>query len=493
MQTENLAAAGIAWMASARMAVRVLGLLSTLFLARLLAPADFGLVAMATVIASGLELLTLFNFDMALVQTRNIARAHYDSAWTLNIALGAALALVLVAISGQIASFYGEPRLEVIVWILAAKYLVDSAGNPGTADFRRLLHFRPDFYLQVVPKIAGVGFTLTLAWWLRDYRALLGGMLFSSSVSCAMSYVLHPHRPRWCVAEVRALVRFSRWLLLNNFVGFLRTRSADLIIGRWLGSAALGIYAVAYEVANLPSTEMVAPINRVLFPSYVHVAGNTERLRAWFRGSLGAINLVILPVCAGMAALAEPLVHLMLGVKWVEAVPLVRLLAIAGAGVVLQATTGSVYNALGLPRQIALTGAIHAATLVPLLWYFTPTGGLHGAAWATLIHSWSLGIVVTYIIFLRSTPVTLRDVVSVCFRPVLGCIAMSACLVALNNAVGTQNGLVAHAAHLAGGTILGATVYVVVTLGAWALGGKPAGAEAMLVDRLRRSAGGSKA
>jgi lipopolysaccharide exporter len=124
--SEKKAAIGVAWMASARMAVRALGLLSTLFLARLLAPADFGLVAMATVIASGLELLTLFNFDMALVQTKNIHRAHYDSAWSLNVAMGAALAALLVALAGTVAAFYSEPRLTVVMWILAAKYLVDA-------------------------------------------------------------------------------------------------------------------------------------------------------------------------------------------------------------------------------------------------------------------------------------------------------------------------------------------------------------------------------
>ncbi len=77
---------------------------------------------------------------------------------------------------------------------------------------------------------------------------------------------MHPHRPRWCLSEARVLYRFSRWLLLNNFVGFLRNRSADLIIGRALGPASLGV-CIAYEVSNLPSSEMVAPINRVLFPA----------------------------------------------------------------------------------------------------------------------------------------------------------------------------------------------------------------------------------
>jgi lipopolysaccharide exporter len=175
----------------------------------------------------------------------------------------------------------------------------------------------------------------------------------------------------------------------------------------------------------------------------------------------------------------------MLGAKWIEAIPLVTLLAIAGAGLVLQATTGSVYNALGLPRQIALTGAIHAAVLVPLVWYATPAHGLHGVAWATLIYSWGLGIVATYVIFLRSTPVTLSDVVSVCWRPILGCGAMSMALVALSVAIGPQSTLAGHLLHLLSGVVVGATAYLATVAALWMVAGRPAGAESLAHGRLR--------
>ena len=128
---------------------------------------------------------------------------------------------------------------------------------------------------------------------------------------------MHPHRPRWCLSEAHVLYRFSRWLLLINFVGFLRNRSADLIIGR-ASADLVGIFSIAYEVSNLPSTEMVAPINRVLFPGYVQLADDLDRLRSAFRATLGLIALVILPASAGLAAVADPLVRVMLGEKWLE-------------------------------------------------------------------------------------------------------------------------------------------------------------------------------
>lgn len=477
-------AVGVAWTTSARAAVRLLGLLSTLFLARLLAPSDFGLVAMATTVASGLELLTLFNFDMALVQTKQLTRADYDSAWTLNMLMGIALSLALIAAAAPVAAFYREPRLQYVMWPVALKYLIDSAGNPGTVDFRRALEFRPDFYLQVGPKIAGVLAILPLALWLRDYRALLAGMLITASVSCVLSYVLHPHRPTWCLVQARRLIRFSRWLLLNNMMGFLRTRSADLIIGRMLGSGALGIYAVAAEISNLPSTEMVAPINRVLFPSYVHLADDPDRLRAGFRSTLGLIALLILPVCVGLAALADPLVHVMLGEKWLQAIPLIALLAIAGAVIVLQATTGSVYNALGLPRMIALTGAIHAVTLIPILLVASSELGMQGIAWAVVIHGATVGIVSTYWLFLRTTPIRFADVLQICWRPIVACAAMFVALRSLMDALGPFNGFFDSLTGLLAGCVVGCLVYVIATSLLWALARWPDGAEATAFRRV---------
>ncbi|MEZ5564339.1 MAG: oligosaccharide flippase family protein, partial [Gammaproteobacteria bacterium] len=107
--SENLnsrVARGIAWMGSARAVVRVLGLLSTLVLARLLVPADFGIIAMATSIAAGLELLTLFGFDVALIQRKSLTRDDYDTAWTLNTLMGLGLALLLVLTSGLAADYF---------------------------------------------------------------------------------------------------------------------------------------------------------------------------------------------------------------------------------------------------------------------------------------------------------------------------------------------------------------------------------------------------
>lgn len=482
---ERKVAVGIAWMTTSRAAARALGLISTIVLARLLVPADFGIVAMAMAVAAGLELLTLFGFDAALVQRKEISRDHYDSAWTLNLLLGVGLTVALAAIAAPVAEFYREPRLEAVMYILGAKYIIDNATNPGIVDFRRNINFRPEFVIQVGPKLAGILITIPTAFLLRDYRALLAGMLVSSAATFVLSYVMHPHRPRWCLSEARVLYRFSRWLLLNNFVGFLRNRSADLIIGRALGPASLGIFSIAYEVSNLPSTEMVAPINRVLFPGYVQLADDLNRLRSAFRATLGLIALIILPASIGLAAVSDPLVRVMLGDKWLDTIPIISLLALAGASNVLQTNTGSLLNALGQPRMILLTGVIQVALLIPMLLFATFRFGLVGTAWAILAHAVVLGLPTTYWIVFRTTPVRIGDVIEVCWRPVVACAVMYGAVHILLASLEPMTDFMQSLGALLAACTLGVLIYVAAVLALWLLAGRPQGAESSLIIRLK--------
>ena len=466
---------GIAWMTTARAVVRILGLISTLVLARLLTPADFGLVAMATAVAGGLELLTLFGFDVALVQRQVLAREHYDSAWTLNLLLATGLALAVAAAAVPAAAYYREPRLEMVLIIVGARYVLQQGANPGIVDFRRNLEFGKDFVMQVGPKLFGISVTIPLAFLLRDYRALIAGMVLTDAATCLLSYAMHPHRPRLCMTESRTLFRFSRWLLLNNFISFVRNRGADFIVGRALGPGALGIYSLSYEVGNLPTTEMVAPINRVLLPGYVKAATDPEELRDSFRATLGLIALVILPASIGLAAVADPLVRMTLGAQWLGTIPLITLLAIAGAGNVLQTNTASVHHALGQPRMITLTGVIQVAILLPLLIYLTYRFGLTGAASAYVISSLGPAPLVTYVIFLRTTPVKFDDLWRPCWRPMVAVPLMFVAVRGFLANVATDNGIGGTLVSLIEASLLGVVLYACVVSLLWILAGRPEG------------------
>ncbi|MCL4721472.1 MAG: oligosaccharide flippase family protein, partial [Gammaproteobacteria bacterium] len=274
---------------------RGLGLISTLILVRLLSPADFGVVAMGLSFIFMGELLAAFSFDVALIQNQRATPDHYHSAWTLNVALGAGIAAFMLLLASPIAGFYGRPEVFPVVCVLALGPLLASLENIGVVAFRKDLEFRKEFLLQVSRKVIGFVVTVPLAFWLRSYWALVAGILAAKLGGTLVSYWAHPFRPRVSFSEVRSLMNFSRWLLLNNVVGFLKERSSDFVIGRLNGPAALGLYNVSYEFSNLPTNEIGAPINRALLPGYAKLKDDPGQVRITFANVAGVLAVIAIP------------------------------------------------------------------------------------------------------------------------------------------------------------------------------------------------------
>jgi len=493
-QVRKKMASGVAWMAGARMIVRALGALSTLILARLLAPSDFGLIAMATSLIALLELLSAFSFDLALIRRPDSTADDFDTAWTLNVLFAVAIAIVLFITAPFAADFYNEPRLQTVIYLVAAGNCLRAFNNIGTVEFRKQLQFDRDFRLQVFQKLSQVLIAVPLAFLWRSYWALIAGMIAGNIASLIVSYWMVPRRPRFMLKSSADLFSFSGWVALNNAITFMRNRAGDLIIGRIAGTRMLGLFNVAYEISNLPSTEMVAPINRAVFPGYVQLAQDPQQLRQAFSDVLSFVCMLTLPVCLGIASTAELLVPIVLGDKWLESIPLVALLAISGALTTLQANTGAVYHALSKPRLIALTGSIQMIALMPMLIYAAHHYGVVGAATAHLIHAVIFGVPVTYSILVRSTPIRWSDFMHSTWRPI--CAAALMYFVVREIISMPLLARLPDFPHLLVCAAIGAALYAAVMWVCWQLAGKPRGAETMLFNYaarwLRQRGGGLK-
>ena len=153
-------ATGIGWMVLARLLDRGIGVVSTLILARLLVPSDFGLVSMATALAAVLELFGAFSFDLALIQNKNAGRRQYDTVWTFNVLFGAACGMVFAALAIPAAHYYREPRLEMVIYVLAATYVFAGFSNVGVVNFRRDLQFRTELKFMLSRRL--VTFVVTV-------------------------------------------------------------------------------------------------------------------------------------------------------------------------------------------------------------------------------------------------------------------------------------------------------------------------------------------
>lgn len=476
-------ATGAIWMVLFKLVERSLGLISTLILARLLGPSDFGIVAMAISFIAMAELLTAFGFDIAIIQTPNATESHYHTAWTCNVLLNLSVTVLMLALALPIADFYRKPEVAWVVCALAFGPLIAGAENIGVVAFRKELDFRREFRFQVSRKLIGFMVVVPLAFWLRSYWALVAGMLVSKAAGTTMSYLMHPFRPHFEMTKFRELFRFSRWLLFNSLVGFLKERFSDFFIGRLYGPAALGSYNVAYELAHLPTTEIGAPINRALLPGFAKMTAG-EEVSGAYASAVGVLAMLALPAAAVIFVVAPYLVPVLLGPKWLSAVPVMQVLAFNGALMLFHSSISAVLMGRGFPFRVGIANASYVVVLVLLLFLFSTHYGVVGAAYAALLTT----VVCTplYLYQIRHClgigPAVFMKAIA---RPLTAALLTAGLLRwALPDHEASMSVVVA-AAWLIGGSAAGVLFYAALVLALWTLVGRPAGAERVVLDRLR--------
>ncbi len=475
-------ATSAAWTVATRLAVRAIGLISTFILARLLIPEDFGLVTLATALVIALEVFSLFSFDFALIRDGKADRQLYDTAWTLGLIRGAILASLLVLGASAAAAFFREPRLEAVVLVLAIGTVVDALQNIGVVDFRKDMTFEREFRFQIAQKIVGFTVTGCLAFLWRDYWALVCGILASHTTGLALSYVLHPFRPRLSLSQWRPLVHFTKWLLANNILNFVLNRADIFILGRMVSPHELGLYAVAREISDLPTTELVWPVQRALFPGFAKLAHDPVALARTYVDSAAVLLAIALPAAIGLALVADPLVRVTLGGNWVAVIPLLQVLAVQGAVRLGGSLTIAALLAVGRPKLTTVIAVTTAAVQTPLLIAGAMMGGVVGMAIAFGVAA-AINLVVSLAVSLTALKVSPLALLGAVWRTGAAALFMSGATWLWIDGFGTMAGLGAHPLlQLFSGAAVGAICYVAVHLLLWRLQGRVHGAERIILD-----------
>ena len=470
-------AKGALWMVLARLADRSIAFVSTLILARLLVPADFGLVAMATAVITMLELLKSFGFDIALIQRSSAERRHFDTVWTFNIIAGLGVALIMAAIAPAVASFYKDPRLVPILLVLAIGSVITGFENVGVVAFRKELQFRREFWYQFLRRIAGFVCTIPLAFVIRGYWALVIGTAISRVFGVALSYYMHPYLPKLSLKASRDLLSFSGWILATNVVQFVNTQSATFLIGKTAGPAPLGLFTLSYQIAGLPTNELAAPVNRAVFPAYARQAHDERALKRSYIRVMDFFAVFGFPAAVGLALCAPLLVPLLLGDKWLDATPLVTILSLHGFLVAVGSNNHYLYLARGKPGWTTVLGTIYAAMLLPALILSSLKWGALGAAWAYLLTQ-LVFTPIYYAMVRRVLDVNIRDFFGIFHRPAIAVSVMCPVVITVMRLTNAAHSPRPQQVLALFGTVLaGAVTYVAALLLVWAWESKPDGAE----------------
>jgi lipopolysaccharide exporter len=472
---------GSALMIAMRWTTRLLGLMSTLILVRLLTPDDFGVVAMAMVIVGFLEVFTHTSVDLALIRDREATREHYDTAWTLEILQAVGLAAVLVLVAPWSARYFDDPRVTLVIYALALRAVVGSFENIGVVAFRRDLEFQKEFWFGVSKKVSMVALTILAAFALKSYWALVAGLIGGRFADVLISFRRHPYRPRFSLSKAAELWGFSRWLMMGR-VGDMLTRKLDeFVIGGELGTTAMGNYFVAADVATAPTEEIVGPMSRGIYPVYSKLLGTRPQLIDSFLLVLSSTCYLCVPLGMGLSAVAPNLVPLVLGEKWLAAIPLIEFLGISGIAIGLAMTVEPLLVASGRVRIFAWFQWLQLLLLAPAIVYAGKEVGVVAVAAAKAVIL-GLSIPIWFYVVSRVEAIPARRLLAAIMPAVLAGIAMYAAVRALSYASMPFEILM-----LISQLLLGAGVYLIVVWAIWKARGNPDGAERQALDRLRQA------
>lgn len=480
-------ARGAAWMVGLRFADRIIGLLSTIVLARLLVPADFGLIALAMAMVAAIGDFAEFGFEMGLIQNQKAERSQYDTAWTLGLLRGLIAAIVVALAAEPLAEFFDDPRLGNVLLALALAPFLAGFNNIGTVAFRKDLTLNKEFIFRIIPRIAGVLTTITFAFAWQNYWALVYGILAGTSLRLVMSYLMHSYRPRISVAAWREIMGFSTWMLVTSIATLASRKASTLIIAKFLDAASLGVFSIANQIADMASAELIAPVKQALFPGYAKLAHDTALLRKAFLGVYGILVLLALPVAIGIGLTAQFFVPLVFGPKWIDAVPLIEILVISGGLRSLSSHVRPVYLAMNRPHLGAYGAVGRAIVYLPTLVFALLHYGIEGAAIAHAAGHVAVLLCSLYLMH-RLLGVTLGDVFTACWRPLASCALMIIALCIIKwflpvSGSGNWDYLALLALSIAGGVVTyGGSVLLL-----WRFSGRPtASAEAYLLNYLKQ-------
>jgi O-antigen/teichoic acid export membrane protein len=474
---------GAFWMVLLNTIERGLGMISIFILARMLLPADFGVVAMATSFVFLVQLFTSFGFDIALIHNRDANKQHFNTAWTLSLLLGLSLAAIILLAAQPVAVFYKKPEVFWVMCALSVLPLVGCLENIGVVAFRKDLDFRREFTFQISRKLVGFLTTVPLAFLLKNYWAIVLGMLAARTSGTVTSYFVHPYRPRLTLVKARELLGFSRWLLLNNGITFLNERLTDIVIGRTAGPAALGTYNVVFEFSYLPKTEIASPVNRALLPGFAKVA-DLNSVRHMYLKATAILALIALPAAIGLSAIAPVFIPVALGNKWLAGVSVMEVLAFSGALLMFQTTIGSLLISRGMANTTMKLNFGYLVIVAPLSYWLVRNFGIEGAAWSALVASSAMSL--AYFAVLKKTlGVTVADLFHSTARPIASSVVMYFSVRGLISLVGVGNSFPQKAMLLASSIVLGIVTFYTTTFLLWHFSGKPDSGERTLIDQIR--------
>ena len=410
---------------SAQIIVFIIQFSTLAFMARLVSPDDFGLVAMAQSATGFILIFKDLGLSMATVQKNEINEQQVSNLFWVNIIISISLMILIILLSPLVAYFFKEQAVANILVVSAIGLLFGGFTIQHQALLRRNLQFRNLAIIDVTSKLIGSIISVAVAYYLRNYWALvimpvIISALYLVGITIALPWFPKKYKKR---SNTKGLLIFGKNMTFYGIINYFARSGDNIIIGKFVGSTGLGYYSRAYSLMMMPIGQLIAPLTGVLVPVLSRIQDNPLEFKKYYLEILQAIAYITFPLITILGVMGDDVVLIILGDKWAEAILLYKILCIAAFWQPILSSTGWILISLGQTSRILKWGWINSVLLI-IVFLIGINWGPLGVAIAYSIYMWLI-VIPNYMFSIKYSPIKICDFIESIKKPFISTIILA--------------------------------------------------------------------
>ena len=377
---------GVTWMGAFRISYRIIGLARIAIIAHLLTPYNLGVFAVATISLGFLEIITETGINVFLVQEKDNLEDYINTAWVVSIIRGLAITLLILVSAGPVSHFFHSPDARNLLYLVALVPLIKGFINPSVVKFQKDLRFEKQYFYKTSVFFIESLLSIVGAYVTKSPLGLIFGLIGGAIYEVIYTFIIVAPRPIFTyeVEKLRKIINRGKWITLYGIFDYIYTTSDNVIVGRMLGVAPLGIYSNAYKISTAPLTEIGGVFFGVTFVVFSKISDDVKRLKRAFIKNFLVTSILMISSGIFIFIFATPIVEILLGKGWEMTIPVIRLLTILGVVRGIATSSSSLLVAMVKQKYATIVVIVSTlgllATIVPLV----KTYGIIGAGLAAI-------------------------------------------------------------------------------------------------------------
>jgi teichuronic acid exporter len=379
----NLLKKAIAWSSVGQIGTQALSFIFGIVLARLILPAEYGLLAMVMVFTGFANIFIDLGFGAAIIQRKSINNDDLSTSFWLNVFIGCFLFLVLYLCAPLISNFYDNPKLVQLVRVVSLNFIITSFSSTHQSLLIKRVDFKPKTKITIFAVLISSVLGISLAYYDYGVWSLVNSLLCKSIIELLGYFLLVKWMPNFVFSKVSfsKLFAFGSKVTLNSFLGYLNRNADNLIIGKFLGGTSLGIYSKVYNIMMMPLRNISSSFKTALFPVFSKIQNDREEIKRLYFKSTKMVAFIVFPLMFGLSAVSEHFTLFLYGDNWIDMVPIMKVLCIFSGFQSIMTFNGTIFYSLGKPeyetRIFLVTTPIVLASFILGIYF----GDLLGLVW----------------------------------------------------------------------------------------------------------------